>query len=89
VPTRQGLIEMTRAELQAYIETINDPVMREVFRLRYFARLTWHGVSKRMYFIDGCYYTADSVRMMHNRFLKSNGRVPSRFIGRDEWGGGG
>jgi len=50
--------------LQTFIDTIEDSQTRLIFTLRYQDNLSWHQVAWRL---GG--NTADSVRMIHNRYL--------------------
>lgn len=50
--------------LQAFIAQIDDSQIRLIFTLRYMDGLSWHQVAWRL---GG--NTADSVRMIHNRYL--------------------
>ena len=52
------------SKLQAFIETIDDSQVRLIFTMRYLDNLSWHQVAWRL---GG--NTADSVRMIHNRYL--------------------
>ena len=52
------------AELQSFIATIDDSLVRLIFTLRYIDGLSWHQVAWRL---GG--NTSDSVRMTHNRYL--------------------
>lgn len=49
-----------------YIENIDDSLIRQIITLRHLNGLTWEQVAARI----GGNNTADSVRMMHDRFLK-------------------
>ena len=51
-------------QLQAFIAQIEDSQIRLIFTLRYIDSLSWHQVAWRL---GG--NTADSVRMVHNRYL--------------------
>ena len=51
-------------QLQAFIAQIDDSQIRLIFTLRYMDGLSWHQVAWRL---GG--NTADSVRMVHNRYL--------------------
>jgi len=52
------------SKLQAFIAEIDDSQIRLIFTLRYLDNLSWHQVAWRL---GG--NTADSVRMVHNRYL--------------------
>ena len=58
----RAMVECTR--LQTFITEIEDSQIRLIFTLRYLDNLSWHQVAWRL---GG--NTADSVRMMHNRYL--------------------
>lgn len=62
----QAVAEVER--LENYIGSIEDAQTRTVFRLRYVNGLSWQQMAVRL---GG--NTADSVRMMHNRHLYSQG----------------
>lgn len=49
-----------------YIENIDDSLIRQIITLRHINGLTWEQVAARI----GGNNTADSVRMMHDRFLR-------------------
>lgn len=51
--------------LEAFINSIEEAQIRTVFRLRYVNCLSWQQVAVKL---GG--NTADSVRMMHNRYLQ-------------------
>lgn len=51
--------------LQAYIDSIGDSQIRQIMTLRYVDGLSWSHVARKL----GGGYTADSVRMAHQRFL--------------------
>ena len=53
-------------EINEYIETIDDSLIRQIITLRYVNGLTWDQVAARI----GGGNTADSLRKMHDRFLK-------------------
>jgi len=59
-----------REELEEYIETVPDSLIRMILTLRYINGLSWRQIANHI----GGGNTADSVRMMHNRFLKENER---------------
>lgn len=52
-------------KIETFINSIEDAQIRTVFRLRYVNCLSWQQVAVRL---GG--NTADSVRMMHNRYLQ-------------------
>lgn len=60
---RKAVAEVERLEF--FIESIDDSQTRTVFRLRYVNCFSWQQVAVRL---GG--NTADSVRMMHNRYLQ-------------------
>lgn len=62
-----------RDELEEYIATIDDSQTRMIFTLRYVNGLSWKQVAKHI----GGGNTADSVRMIHNRFLERMGESES------------
>jgi replicative DNA helicase len=49
-----------------YIETVADPLMRQILKLRHADLLSWAQVAEQA----GGNNTADSVRKMHDRFVK-------------------
>lgn len=53
-------------ETYEYIDNIDDSLIRQIIILRYVNGLTWEQVAASI----GGNNTADSVRMMHDRFLK-------------------
>lgn len=61
----EELIDLVE-ETNEYIESIDDSLIRRIIALRYINGLTWGQVAASI----GGNNTADSVRMMHNRFLK-------------------
>lgn len=61
--TRQTIILYNR--LNRYIATVPDSLMRQILTYRHIHGLTWKQVAARI----GGGNTADSVRMMHKRFL--------------------
>lgn len=54
--------------LNRYIDTIDDSLIRQIFRLRYVSGMTWQKVAKNM----GGNNTADSVKKYCYRFLKQD-----------------
>ena len=52
---------------EKFIFSIDDSLMRQVFRLRYVKGLTWEQVSAQL----GGYANADCLRIMHDRYLKN------------------
>lgn len=52
--------------LNRFIETVDDSMMRQILSLRYVNGLAWRQIA----FSIGGNNTADSVRMIHNRFLR-------------------
>ncbi len=55
-----------REELEEYIDTVQDSLIRQILILRYVNGLSWQQVAASI----GGGNTADSVRMIHNRFLQ-------------------
>ena len=53
-------------EINEYIETIDDSLLRQIITLRHVNGLTWDQVAASI----GGGNTADGVRMIHDRFLK-------------------
>ena len=54
------------AEINRYVENIDDSLIRQIIILRHVNGLTWEQVAASI----GGNNTADSVRMMHDRFLR-------------------
>lgn len=54
-------------DIEKFVAKIADSQMRLLFTLRYVDNLSWHQVAWKI----GGNNTADSVRMVHNRFLKA------------------
>lgn len=52
-------------EVEEYIQSIEDSRIRRIMRYRYIDNLTWQQVANRM----GKYFTAESSRKMHDRYL--------------------
>ena len=59
------LIELLE-ETQEYIQSIDDSLIRQIITLRHIDGLTWEQVAARI----GGNNTPDSLRKMHDRFLK-------------------
>lgn len=55
-------------EINEYIESIDDSLIRQIIILRYINGLTWDQVAAHI----GGGNTADSLRMMLNRYLKNS-----------------
>lgn len=64
---RKADCERERLRLETYIAGVQDSQMRMILRLRYVNDLTWVAIAIEI----GGNNTADGVRMMHNRFLRS------------------
>ncbi len=60
----EGLIDLVE-ETYEYIDSIEDSLIRQIITLKYVNGLTWEQVAASI----GGNNTADSVRMMCNRFL--------------------
>ena len=58
--------EMNR--LNRYIDSVEDSQMRQILTLRYIKQYSWYKIANEI----GGNNTADSIRMMHNRFLKAS-----------------
>lgn len=58
-----------RERLEAYISGIDDSMIRIILTLRYVEGLSWRQIAHRV----GGGNTPDSVRKMHDRFLKGSG----------------
>ena len=54
--------------LNRYIQSVEDSQMRLILSLRYINGLSWRQIA----FSIGGSTTEDSIRMLHNRFLKEN-----------------
>lgn len=68
----ERLIESEKAKcveeqynIEKYIDTIPDSLIREIFRLRHVYCYSWQRVAMEV----GGYNTADSVRKLHDRYL--------------------
>ena len=61
-------ISVAEREIFEYIFSINDSQMRRIMRLRHIELKSWLQVAS----IIGGNNTADSVRMMHDRYLKDH-----------------
>ena len=61
-------ISIAEREIFEYIFSINDSQMRRIMRLRHIELKSWLQVAN----IIGGNNTADSVRMMHDRYLKEH-----------------
>lgn len=59
-------LQMKRKEVYEFIATLDDPLMRQIVMYRCLSLCTWEEVA--MYV--GGKNTADSVRMLFNRFFK-------------------
>ncbi|MBQ8605556.1 MAG: hypothetical protein IJ408_02365 [Clostridia bacterium] len=53
-------------KLQEFIYSIDDSLLRQIFTLRYVDGLSWDSVAAK----TGGYYSADYLRIMHDRYLK-------------------
>ncbi len=62
---RLAVVEYNR--LMRYIADIDDSFIRQIIRARYVDGKSWQAVAE----VIGGNNTADSVRMAHNRYLKS------------------
>lgn len=62
----EELIDLVE-DMNDYINNIDDSLIRQILTLRYINGLEWKQVAESI----GGNNTADSVRMMHNRFLSS------------------
>ena len=56
-----------KENILAYIEKVNDPIVREAMKLHYINGLTWNEAAHQ---IGG--NTADSLRMMVKRYMRQN-----------------
>lgn len=52
--------------IQTFIYSIDNSLIRQIFEFRYINGLSWSGVATAM----GGYYSADYLRITHDRFLK-------------------
>lgn len=64
------------ARLETFIGQINDAYIRLIFTYRYIKCLSWVQVAHKL---GGS--TADSARMMHNRYLQSYNRAAEKETG--------
>jgi len=58
-----------REEIEEYINSIDDSMIRMILTLRYINGLSWRQIANHI----GGGNTPDSVRKMHDRFLKGSG----------------
>jgi hypothetical protein len=63
---RMNDLQDMRAEIFAWVEGIEDSLLRQVIILRHVNGLSWRQVAREI----GGGNTGDSVRKMHDRFLK-------------------
>lgn len=54
-------------EIEDFIETIEKPKLREIFRLRYLDGYTWYQIA-----LECGYNNEDTPRKKHDRFLEKN-----------------
>lgn len=59
-----------REEIEEYIAAIPDSLVRQILSLRYINGLSWKQIAAHI----GGGNTADSIRMIHNRFLKGGAK---------------
>lgn len=57
-----------KEEILVYIESIEDSLVRQIFRYRHIDGLSWRAVAFRV----GGANTEDGVRKMHDRYLRKN-----------------
>lgn len=62
-----------RNRLERYISNIDDSLTRQVFTLRYVDGMSWTKVAIKV----GGYNTADSVRMICNRYIEKENKKAS------------
>lgn len=55
-----------RMRIESFIFGIDDSFMRQILQYRYIDGLSWNAVAVRM----GGYYSADYLRIAHDRFLR-------------------
>ena len=63
---RKGDLQDLRAEIFEWVESIDDSLIRQIIILRHVNGLGWRQVAREI----GGGNTGDSVRKMHDRFLK-------------------
>ena len=56
-----------RAEIEEFIETLDDSMTRQIIALRYISGFSWEQVTSHM----GSGYTVDCIKKHHERFLKN------------------
>ena len=57
-----------KEEILTYIDSIDDSLVRQIFRYRHLDGLSWQSIAFRV----GGGNTKDSVRKVHDRYLKKN-----------------
>ena len=60
-------IDEQRNEIEKFICTVNDSMIRRMLEYKYISNMTWNEVAKKM----GKTYTADYCRITSDRFLKN------------------
>ena len=65
---RLKILVKKQEQLVEYINNIDDSLIRQIMILRYINGLSWKQIANHI----GGGNTPDSVRMLHNRFLRDN-----------------
>lgn len=68
ISARQTLIILERDRLEQYIESLDDPYMRQIFTLRFVNGLLWEQVAASM----GEGFVADSLKKACYRYLRKH-----------------
>lgn len=59
---------LEQLKIEMYLDEIENSLIRQIFRYRYIDCFTWHKIA----FIIGGGNTADSLRMIHDRYIKNH-----------------
>ena len=58
-------LKITLAEIEEFIISVDDPIMRQVLEYRCVKCMSWNDVAAKL----GSVYTSESVRQMYHRYL--------------------